>query len=96
MGEEGGDAGKESGGLGDLELRRSCVGRSCQHRRLVAQAEYMDAALQHERYTLQGQLDSFLLHCISAGKVELKRIDNKISRQVTFDKRRNGLLKKAY
>ncbi|VAI70653.1 unnamed protein product [Triticum turgidum subsp. durum] len=30
------------------------------------------------------------------GKVELKRIDNKISRQVTFAKRRNGLLKKAY
>ncbi|VAI82843.1 unnamed protein product [Triticum turgidum subsp. durum] len=30
------------------------------------------------------------------GKVELKRIDNKSSRQVTFAKRRNGLLKKAY
>ncbi|KAF7099538.1 hypothetical protein CFC21_101162 [Triticum aestivum] len=30
------------------------------------------------------------------GKVELKRIDNKVSRQVTFAKRRNGLLKKAY
>ncbi|XP_073130658.1 MADS-box protein 04g005320-like [Henckelia pumila] len=30
------------------------------------------------------------------GKVELKRIDNKISRDVTFSKRRNGLLKKAY
>ncbi|XWS60412.1 hypothetical protein CRYUN_Cryun07bG0034500 [Craigia yunnanensis] len=30
------------------------------------------------------------------GRVELKRIENKISRQVTFAKRRNGLLKKAY
>ncbi|XP_044439849.1 MADS-box transcription factor 5 isoform X4 [Triticum aestivum] len=30
------------------------------------------------------------------GKVELKRIDNKSSRQVTFAKRRNGLLKKAH
>nr|ADD10734.1 MADS-domain transcription factor [Zea mays] len=30
------------------------------------------------------------------GNVELKRIENKISRQVTFAKRRNGLLKKAY
>ncbi|KAK4423670.1 MADS-box protein [Sesamum alatum] len=30
------------------------------------------------------------------GKVELKRIENKINRQVTFAKRRNGLLKKAY
>ncbi|PWZ16589.1 Agamous-like MADS-box protein AGL9 [Zea mays] len=29
-------------------------------------------------------------------KVELKRIENKISRQVTFAKRRNELLKKAY
>ncbi|XP_048441158.1 MADS-box protein CMB1-like isoform X2 [Pyrus x bretschneideri] len=30
------------------------------------------------------------------GKVELKRIENKINRQVTFAKRRKGLLKKAY
>ncbi|KAL8129141.1 hypothetical protein V2J09_018296 [Rumex salicifolius] len=30
------------------------------------------------------------------GKVELKRIENNISRQVTFSKRRTGLLKKAY
>ncbi|KAK6157776.1 hypothetical protein DH2020_012024 [Rehmannia glutinosa] len=30
------------------------------------------------------------------GKVELKRIENKINRQVTFSKRRGGLLKKAH
>ncbi|XP_043705659.1 agamous-like MADS-box protein MADS2 [Telopea speciosissima] len=30
------------------------------------------------------------------GRVELKRIENKINRQVTFTKRRNGVLKKAY
>ncbi|KAF9671950.1 hypothetical protein SADUNF_Sadunf12G0103700 [Salix dunnii] len=30
------------------------------------------------------------------GKVVLERIENKISRQVTFSKRRNGLLKKAF
>ncbi|XP_048445978.1 MADS-box transcription factor 23-like isoform X2 [Pyrus x bretschneideri] len=30
------------------------------------------------------------------GKVELKRIDNPTSRDVTFSKRRNGLLKKAF
>ncbi|KAK3122238.1 hypothetical protein QOZ80_8BG0666920 [Eleusine coracana subsp. coracana] len=30
------------------------------------------------------------------GRVELKRIENKINHQVTFAKRRNGLLKKAY
>ncbi|XP_048445677.1 MADS-box protein EJ2-like [Pyrus x bretschneideri] len=30
------------------------------------------------------------------GKVEMKRIENKSNRQVTFSKRRNGLLKKAF
>nr|UPY89965.1 MADS transcription factor [Consolida ajacis] len=30
------------------------------------------------------------------GKVQLRRIENKINRQVTFAKRKNGLLKKAY
>ncbi|KAJ0747796.1 putative transcription factor MADS-MIKC family [Helianthus annuus] len=30
------------------------------------------------------------------GKVTLKRIENKINRQVTFSKRRSGLLKKAH
>ncbi|KAE8673247.1 Floral homeotic protein APETALA 1 [Hibiscus syriacus] len=30
------------------------------------------------------------------GRVQLKRIENKINRQVTFSKRRAGLLKKAY
>ncbi|KAJ9139947.1 hypothetical protein P3X46_030638 [Hevea brasiliensis] len=30
------------------------------------------------------------------GKIQMKRIENAASRQVTFSKRRNGLLKKAY
>ncbi|KAK8607745.1 hypothetical protein V6N13_046353 [Hibiscus sabdariffa] len=30
------------------------------------------------------------------GKTEMKRIENAASRQVTFSKRRNGLLKKAF
>ncbi|PKU75529.1 MADS-box transcription factor 6 [Dendrobium catenatum] len=30
------------------------------------------------------------------GRVELKLIENKINRQVTFSKRRNGLMKKAF
>jgi len=30
------------------------------------------------------------------GKIQLKKIENDTSRQVTFSKRRNGLLKKAY
>ncbi|KAJ7290911.1 hypothetical protein O6H91_Y292100 [Diphasiastrum complanatum] len=30
------------------------------------------------------------------GKIEIKRIENATCRQVTFSKRRNGLLKKAH
>ncbi|KAG7982640.1 hypothetical protein I3843_04G063200 [Carya illinoinensis] len=30
------------------------------------------------------------------GKIQMKRIENTTSRQVTFSKRRNGLLKKAF
>ena len=30
------------------------------------------------------------------GKTQMKRIENATSRQVTFSKRRNGLLKKAF
>ncbi|KAG6516921.1 hypothetical protein ZIOFF_020296 [Zingiber officinale] len=30
------------------------------------------------------------------GKTEMRRIENAASRQVTFSKRRNGLIKKAY
>ncbi|XLT95561.1 hypothetical protein HN873_017223, partial [Arachis hypogaea] len=30
------------------------------------------------------------------GKIEMKRIENATSRQVTFSKRRSGLLKKAH
>nr|AER30448.1 AGAMOUS4 [Passiflora edulis] len=33
---------------------------------------------------------------LGRGKVEIKRIENTTNRQVTFSKRRNGLLKKAY
>nr|BAI68392.1 FARINELLI protein [Antirrhinum majus]CAB42988.1 MADS-box transcription factor [Antirrhinum majus] len=33
---------------------------------------------------------------IGRGKIEIKRIENKTNQQVTFCKRRNGLLKKAY
>ncbi|MFQ6635774.1 hypothetical protein Gotur_010387, partial [Gossypium turneri] len=32
---------------------------------------------------------------MSRGKIEIKKIENLNSRQVTFSKRRNGLLKKA-
>nr|GLL23792.1 agamous-like MADS-box protein AGL16 isoform X1 [Ipomoea trifida] len=34
-------------------------------------------------------------NCMGRGKIVIRRIDNSTSRQVTFSKRRNGLLKKA-
>ncbi|XP_068666311.1 agamous-like MADS-box protein AGL5 isoform X2 [Aristolochia californica] len=43
--------------------------------------------------------NSALIFCVfemGRGKVELKRIENTTNRQVTFSKRRNGLLKKAF
>ncbi|XP_051115802.1 truncated transcription factor CAULIFLOWER A-like isoform X2 [Andrographis paniculata] len=39
---------------------------------------------------------SYLSIPMGRGKVELKRIENPTNRQVTFSKRRNGLLKKAF
>ena len=36
------------------------------------------------------------LRKLGRGKIEIKRIENTTNRQVTFCKRRNGLLKKAY
>lgn len=36
------------------------------------------------------------LRRLGRGKIEIKRIENTTNRQVTFCKRRNGLLKKAY
>ncbi|KAK4369062.1 hypothetical protein RND71_012854 [Anisodus tanguticus] len=39
---------------------------------------------------------SQLRKSLGSGKIEIKRIENTTNRQVTFCKRRNGLLKKAY
>ncbi|CAA2954065.1 floral homeotic AGAMOUS [Olea europaea subsp. europaea] len=44
----------------------------------------------------QGSESSSQLRKIGRGKIEIKRIENTTNRQVTFCKRRNGLLKKAY
>ncbi|KAF8008633.1 hypothetical protein BT93_K2331 [Corymbia citriodora subsp. variegata] len=33
---------------------------------------------------------------MARGKIQMRRIENATNRQVTFSKRRNGLLKKAY
>lgn len=46
-------------------------------------------------YQNESQLSS-PLRKLGRGKVEIKRIENTTNRQVTFCKRRNGLLKKAY
>lgn len=40
-------------------------------------------------------LDRESLKIMGRGRVQLKQIENKISRQVTFSKRRTGLRKKA-
>ncbi|KAG6513188.1 hypothetical protein ZIOFF_023498 [Zingiber officinale] len=45
--------------------------------------------------TMEKSEESTLI-IMGRGKIEIKRIENNTSRQVTFCKRRNGLLKKAY
>ena len=40
-------------------------------------------------------LESRVTVTMGRGKIEIRRIDNSTSRQVTFSKRRKGLLKKA-
>lgn len=42
------------------------------------------------------EMDSSTQRKMGRGKIEIKRIENTTNRQVTFCKRRNGLLKKAY
>ncbi|RRT49180.1 hypothetical protein B296_00032529 [Ensete ventricosum] len=45
-----------------------------------------------ERWEQEGRKEIEMVR----GKTEMRRIENAASRQVTFSKRRNGLLKKAY
>jgi hypothetical protein len=54
--------------------------------------EYLALALCAGAVEIKGEIEVEM----GRGRVELKRIENKINRQVTFSKRRNGLLKKAY
>ncbi|KAK6157514.1 hypothetical protein DH2020_011762 [Rehmannia glutinosa] len=44
----------------------------------------------------QSESSNSLMRKNGRGKIEIKRIENTTNRQVTFCKRRNGLLKKAY
>ncbi|XP_012572595.1 floral homeotic protein AGAMOUS isoform X5 [Cicer arietinum] len=55
----------------------------------------MDESLQGMDFQNQSMSDS-PQRKIGRGKIEIKRIENTTNRQVTFCKRRNGLLKKAY
>lgn len=43
-----------------------------------------------------GEIRGLLAGGMGRGKVEIKKIENTTSRQVTFSKRRGGLLKKAH
>ncbi|VFQ64411.1 unnamed protein product [Cuscuta campestris] len=65
----------------------------------------MDFGNHHHHHHLQEELDEESSHQgkslssstnTARGKIEIKRIENTTNRQVTFCKRRNGLLKKAY
>nr|XP_027060990.1 floral homeotic protein AGAMOUS-like [Coffea arabica] len=53
----------------------------------------MDCPSQDHQFD---QSSSSQLRKTGRGKIEIKRIENTTNRQVTFCKRRNGLLKKAY
>ncbi|KAJ6926120.1 Floral homeotic protein AGAMOUS [Populus alba x Populus x berolinensis] len=56
------------------------------------QIEEPTAAMEYQNESLE----SSPLRKLGRGKVEIKRIENTTNRQVTFCKRRSGLLKKAY
>ncbi|KAK7295530.1 hypothetical protein RJT34_18440 [Clitoria ternatea] len=58
--------------------------------------EKEEEAIGNCRHKENGRINVFWYRMLTGGRVELKRIENKINRQVTFAKRRNGLLKKAY
>nr|POF03476.1 agamous-like mads-box protein agl5 [Quercus suber] len=53
---------------------------------------YQLASMEFPNQALEGSSQ----RKIGRGKIEIKRIENTTNRQVTFCKRRNGLLKKAY
>ncbi|KAK9118292.1 hypothetical protein Scep_016385 [Stephania cephalantha] len=55
---------------------------------LICRASWSDYWGERERERSSGGM--------GRGRVQLKRIENKINRQVTFSKRRSGLLKKAH
>lgn len=54
----------------------------------------MEFSLQESESSIQGL--GIQQQQVGRGKIEIKRIENTTNRQVTFCKRRNGLLKKAY
>ncbi|KAJ0037586.1 hypothetical protein Pint_23466 [Pistacia integerrima] len=49
-----------------------------------------------ENYITKPERSFAIIINMGRGRVQLKRIENKINRQVTFSKRRGGLLKKAH
>ncbi|OAY84378.1 MADS-box transcription factor 3-like isoform X1 [Ananas comosus] len=53
-------------------------------------------SLMKKRATTEGETLEQQSEKMGRGKIEIKRIENTTNRQVTFCKRRNGLLKKAY
>lgn len=75
-----------------MHIKRDIQGRS---------SEYKQISKKHRKRKKKKDFFAFFVSFsdkkrMGRGRVELKRIENKINRQVTFAKRRNGLLKKAY
>ena len=56
----------------------------------------LDSACKNMAFPNQSMSSESPQRKMGRGKIEIKRIENTTSRQVTFGKRRNGLLKKAY
>ena len=57
-------------------------------------ADRCEASIYFQQVDRSNQSDSVVSE-MGRGKIVIQRIDNSTSRQVTFSKRRNGLLKKA-
>ncbi|RWW13095.1 hypothetical protein GW17_00023207 [Ensete ventricosum] len=57
-----------------------------------APLSFVSRGRRHHKWEQEGRKEIEMVR----GKTEMRRIENAASRQVTFSKRRNGLLKKAY
>ncbi|KAF3551776.1 hypothetical protein DY000_02002969 [Brassica cretica] len=93
-------------GRGKIEIKRieNSTNRQvtfCKRRNGLLKKAYelsvlCDAEVALIVFSTRGRLYEYANNKMGRGKIEIKRIENSTNRQVTFCKRRNGLLKKAY